>query len=109
MLSTDVGDIFTSPSDPTVPNWLSISAATPAACGDAMDVPEIAPQEFSGSVERTPVIGLPVLVPPGAVTSVAPLPQFEYDVFCFWLPRAATPTTPAVSAGTTSHSFGRGL
>ncbi|MEO5575448.1 MAG: hypothetical protein ABIR67_12770 [Gaiellaceae bacterium] len=37
--STFVGDSFTSPSAPSVPNWLTISAATPAACGEAIDVP----------------------------------------------------------------------
>jgi hypothetical protein len=37
--STLVGDIFTSPSEPSVPNSLTMSAATPAAWGDAIDVP----------------------------------------------------------------------
>jgi len=37
--STFVGDIFTSPSLPSVPYWLTISAATPAACGEAIEVP----------------------------------------------------------------------
>ena len=28
---------------PSVPNWLTISAATPAACGEAIDVPWMQP------------------------------------------------------------------
>ncbi len=40
-ISTCVGEIFTSPSEPSFPNWLTISAATPAVCGEAIDVPEM--------------------------------------------------------------------
>ena len=69
-----VGDIFTSPSAPSVPNWLTINAATPAACGDAIDVPEMQPYVFPGKVEGTPTVQSTFAVPPGAATSVAPVP-----------------------------------
>jgi len=43
----------------------------------------MAPHVFAGRVEKTPVLGSPVLVPPGAATSVGPWPQFEYEAYCF--------------------------
>jgi hypothetical protein len=73
--STLVGDISTSPSGPSVPNWLTISAATPAVCGEAIEVPWMQPYNPAGRVERIVVLQSPVVpLPPGAPTSVAPVP-----------------------------------
>ena len=73
--STVLGASSTSPFFASLPNWLTISAATPAACGEAIDVPWMQPYAPPGSVERIVVVQSPVVpLPPGAATSLAGTP-----------------------------------
>jgi hypothetical protein len=73
--STLLAESSTSPSLPSLPNWLTISATTPAACGEAIDVPWMQPYAPAGSVERIVVRQSPVVpFPPGAETSFAGTP-----------------------------------
>ncbi len=81
-----------------------ISAATPAAWGEAIDVPLMQPNRLPGSVETMFVVQSPVTPsPPGAAMSAQPLPQFEYDALPPVGPSAAVPATPETWAGTTLH------
>ena len=92
---------------PSLPNWLTISAATPAACGEAIDVPWMQPYAPPGSVDRIVVVQSPVgavAARGGDVGSAEAVVRVRTPSRSSG-PSAVMPITPGDSAGTTLHPF----